>query len=187
VEEDLEQLSAYHQFLARRLHRQSGRTLLARKQSAINFSDNYRTETAEIKVPVVAPQWVIILGASLGAIIAYFLLPNIRRKPDHVELLGLSSAILFGIIITILLGRIADTQFFVKITVTDFWGAVAIGFIGVASGHSLLQKYLPSWGAPTNTANNANVSPTAAMTALTPGGVTADAPAVVSGAIHESE
>lgn len=126
------------------------------EESAEAVSDNYRTETSQIKLPVVAPQWVIILGAAIGGLIAYLLFPKIRRRQNEVELLGLLSAILFSIIIRILLGRIADTQFFVKITVTDFWGAIAIGFIAVSSGNSLLQKYVESWGAPTGSKSSSS-------------------------------
>lgn len=116
--------------------------------SARNHAANYRSQTAEIKVSVAAPQWVIILGAATGGIIAYLLFPAIRLKANRIEPFGLLTAALLSVIATILLSRISDTQFFVKITVKDFWGAIAVGFISVASGSSLLEKYVSSWGTP---------------------------------------
>ncbi|MFZ0247620.1 hypothetical protein [Candidatus Binatus sp.] len=128
--------------------------------SAQSHAPNYRTQTADIKVSISAPQWVIMSGAAVGAVIAYFLFPNIRRKPNEIDVLGLLSAVLLGVIITILLARISDTQFFVKITVNDLWGAIAIGFIAVASGNSLLNKYVASWGSPTGATSGTSATTT---------------------------
>ena len=50
------------------------------------------------------------------------------------------ASVLLSIIGTILLSRLADTQFLVKVTVNDFWGAVAIGFVINATGKKLLAK-----------------------------------------------
>ena len=44
-------------------------------------------------------------------------------------------------IVTILLARLSETQFLVRVNVADLWGAIAIGFIASASGTAILQKY----------------------------------------------
>jgi hypothetical protein len=36
---------------------------------------------------------------------------------------------LMGVVVTILISRIAETQFFVKVTINDLWGAIAVGFV----------------------------------------------------------
>ena len=46
-------------------------------------------------------------------------------------------------IVTILLSRIADTQFYVRITVNDLWGAIALGFIANYAGYRFLLKLVP--------------------------------------------
>lgn len=107
---------------------------------------NYRTETADIKVLVAAPQWVILIGSVIGGLIAYFLLPTVRLNPRRIELLGLGTAVLFSAIVTILLARLSETQFLIRVTINDFWGAIAIGFIACASGTSILQKFLGKRG-----------------------------------------
>lgn len=103
-------------------------------------------DTVEIKIPIVAPQWVIILGALIGGLIAYFLLPQLRLTPEHVDFSGVATALLLSVIVTILLSRIADTQFFIKVSVNDIWGAIAIGFLGCASGTNMIKKALPGAG-----------------------------------------
>ena len=44
-------------------------------------------------------------------------------------------------IVTILLARLSQSQFIISVTVNDFWGAVAVGFIIAASGPTILQKF----------------------------------------------
>jgi hypothetical protein len=101
------------------------------------------SDTVDIKIPIVAPQWVIMFGAMIGGLIAYFLLPQFRLNPEKINLSGITTALLLSIIVTILLSRIADTQFFVKISVNDIWGAIAVGFLGCASGTNIIKKFLP--------------------------------------------
>jgi hypothetical protein len=104
---------------------------------------NSHTGTVDIKVPMVAPQWVILFGALVGGLIAYFLLPTFRIVRGKITLFGITAAILLSIIVTILLSRIADTQFFIKVSINDVWGAVAVGFLGCASGTNILRRFLP--------------------------------------------
>jgi hypothetical protein len=113
------------------------------EESAKNKNSNYQSESAEIKVLVAAPQTVILLGAIVGGLIAYFLLPNTRLHPQQIDPLGLLTAILLSSIVTILLARLSETQFIVRVSINDFWGAIAIGFIASAWGTSILQRFIP--------------------------------------------
>jgi len=102
----------------------------------------------------------MLFGASLGGLIAYFILPQARRRlvrvstgpPERqaviiirrvsIEITGALGAILLSAIITILLARISETQFVIRVTVNDFWGAVAIGFAANYVGARLFSKLL---------------------------------------------
>ena len=119
--------------------------------SADQQLSNYNTDTAEIKVVVAAPQWVIIIGAVIGGLIAYFLLPNARLHPQRLDWSGLGTAVLLSSIVTILIARLSETQFLIRVTINDFWGAITIGFIAGASGTAILQKYFPPHEGQTKT------------------------------------
>lgn len=115
------------------------------------------SETAVVKG--VAPQSVILLGAMLGGLISWFLFPQGREKtlPLDKSLKGawlttrhvfwyvysIAGACLLSAIVTILLARLSETQFLIKISVSDFWGAIAVGFIAQYAGKSLLDKIIP--------------------------------------------
>jgi hypothetical protein len=109
----------------------------------INTFNDAHSTVLDVKIPVVAPQWVIIVGAILGGLIAYILLPNLRLRPGTVEVSGLFTAALLSTIATILLARISETQFVIKVSINDLWGAIAVGFVATASGTSFLQRYVP--------------------------------------------
>jgi hypothetical protein len=59
---------------------------------------------------------------------------------------------LLGSALTIVASRLSDTQFPVKVSVNDFWGALTIGFISYFIGNnlltSILQKYAPGSPSP---------------------------------------
>lgn len=122
-------------------------------------SNDFRTVTRSTTLPVAAPQFVILFGASIGGLIAYFLLPQARRRlmqpseRSEMRLLyftlrfskesaGIVGSVLLSIIITILLSRISETQFLIRVTVNDLWGAIAIGFIANYTGSKVLSKIL---------------------------------------------
>jgi hypothetical protein len=58
------------------------------------------------------------------------------------EAFGVLGAILLSAIVVILLSRISESQFLIRITVADFWGAVAMGFIANYAGAELLKKII---------------------------------------------
>jgi hypothetical protein len=57
-------------------------------------------------------------------------------------MVGILGAALLSIIVTILLARLSETQFLIRITVADFWGAVAIGFVANYAGAEVLNKII---------------------------------------------
>ena len=52
-------------------------------------------------------------------------------------------AMLLAAIVTILLARLANSQFVIQVTIRDFWGAVAIGFIANYIGRKMLDRMVP--------------------------------------------
>jgi hypothetical protein len=56
---------------------------------------------------------------------------------------GLFGACLLSAIVTILLARISETQFLVKVTVNDIWGAITIGFFANYAGSKVLERFFP--------------------------------------------
>jgi hypothetical protein len=62
------------------------------------------------------------------------------------ELAGVAGAILLSTMATILPSRISETQFLIKVTITDVWGAIAIGFVANYIGAKVLDKILGSFG-----------------------------------------
>lgn len=118
-----------------------------------------RTTVQTATIHVAAPQFVILFGAALGGLLAYFILPQARKKLMQPiateqtrtarivsrtvrELAGIVGAVLLSTMITILLSRISETQFLIKVTITDLWGAIAIGFVANYVGAKALNKVL---------------------------------------------
>jgi hypothetical protein len=120
---------------------------------ARNSSSNYFTQVAEITLPMVAAQTTILAGAALGGLITFFLLPSLwlpitgewralnRWHKLFIVIRGLSVSALLGLMIAILLSRMSDSPFLIKVSVQDFWGAITIGFIAGTSGTAVLQRF----------------------------------------------
>lgn len=128
-------------------------------ESPLSPSKTYYTfsETAVIKVG--APQSVILLGAMLGGLVSWLLFP--QGEPKSVTdafskdgfaaaggkvfwwIYSIAGACLLSAIVTVLLARLSDSQFLVKISVNDFWGALVVGFIAQYAGKSILDKIIP--------------------------------------------
>ena len=114
---------------------------------------NYSTQVAETTLAVIAPPLAIFTGAAIGGLMAFVLLPALwlpvgKKFEEHnwkwkvfIVCRGLAASSLLSIIVTILLSRVSESQFLVRVSIQDFWGAVAIGFIVGASGTSVLQRW----------------------------------------------
>ncbi len=122
-------------------------------------NEDYHTTAESTTLHFAAPQSVILVGAALGGLVAFYLFPHarrrmiIRKKNREITIMsvvqrvakeigGIVGSILLSAIVTILLSRISETQFFIKVTVTDFWGAIAIGFVANYLGARWLDKLL---------------------------------------------
>ena len=119
----------------------AAREASVKEEAATVAATGHRSEIAEIKIAVTAPQSIVLVGAGIGGLIAYFLLPNVRLRPHKFGWPDLAAAALLSTIVTILVSRISEAQFPVKISVNDFWGAITMGFIAGASGTAILKKY----------------------------------------------
>lgn len=123
-------------------------------------SQNYHHAVQSKMLHASAPQTVILFGAAVGGIFAYFIHPQARRRlidsaPSRgrtflyvatrrflQEIGGAFAALLLITIVTILLSRISETQFVIRVTVSDLWGAITIGFVANYAGSTILSKIL---------------------------------------------
>jgi hypothetical protein len=125
----------------------------------------YHSTTQNMTIRVMAPQFVILLGAALGGLIAYIIFPTRRAQqvtvtrtttPDtrfttifraatdvQKKITAALGAMLWSAIVTILLSRLAESQFLIRVTVNDFWGAIAIGLVAQYAGSKWLERLLP--------------------------------------------
>jgi hypothetical protein len=127
---------------------------------------DYRIATQSIMVTVAVPQFVILLGAALGGLIAFLIFPPTRTQkltqndtkdnkvevsqdtrisiPVHRKVGQAFGAMLLSAIVTILLSRLADTPFLIKVSVADFWGAIVTGMVAQYLGFKWLEHLLPA-------------------------------------------
>lgn len=115
-------------------------------------SVEHHTQTAEVIETITAPQKVVLLGAAVGGIIAFLLLSRLYPTGAwaNVKLItGIASSVLLSTIVTILLSRLSQSQFIVQVTVNDFWGAMAVGFLITAAGPAVLQRVVGLIQTPT--------------------------------------
>lgn len=111
-----------------------------------NKAAAWHTQTAEMNEVISAPQSVILFGAGIGGVFAFLLVWRFNKSLysgwGRGNVVGMLSAISLSIIVTILIARLSDSQFIIRVTVNDLWGAMAVGFIGAASGPAILQKFV---------------------------------------------
>jgi len=103
-----------------------------------------------------ASPWVLIVGAIIGGTLSFVLqlLAAYSNTSGQTELelglglvglvIGFLVAILLPAITTILLSRLATTDFLLVVRVKDIWGAVAAGFIIQWFGYGALLRLLES-------------------------------------------
>jgi hypothetical protein len=117
-------------------------------EGAKNKETTHRTETASTDLEIVAAQATVLFGAAIGGLLAFLLIPSLRpalgTEPAIYKALkllgGLITSMLLSVVVTILLARLSQSQFLIKITVNDFWGAMTVGFIVSASGSAILRQ-----------------------------------------------
>ncbi|MBF0627537.1 MAG: hypothetical protein HQL91_04875 [Magnetococcales bacterium] len=85
--------------------------------------------------------WILIIGAIIGGVIAFFLnffnsLADWEVDKEYQYFLKLLPKFIFGLFVsillcgigTILISRVSGTEFLINIKVKDIWGAIATGF-----------------------------------------------------------
>jgi hypothetical protein len=120
----------------------------------------YHTFTEQVKLRVGLTQLNAIVAAVIGGLIGYFVMAlrggeggefaKLKREQATGErhwssrwgviVRGLVSAALVSAVVTVLLSRISDTQFPIKVSVADFWGALTVGFVAYFSGNKLIDR-----------------------------------------------
>jgi hypothetical protein len=144
-------------------------TVTLRYHVADDKPDSFRTVTKSNVVHVAAPQSVILFGAGVGGLLGYVItLLFLSKRNDAVTssaqqrggralrvainvakfLAGAVGSILLSAIVTILLSRLSETQFLIRVSINDFWGAVAIGFVANLTGIKILAKISGGGGPP---------------------------------------
>jgi len=125
------------------------------------------TETTTLRVSI-SQLWTAI-AAFLGALFAYLVValqpghdfdrwrPELtvvgRAKVAGVLIRNAFSAGLLGSAVTIVASRLSDTQFPVKVSVNDFWGALTIGFVAYFIGNKFITTIASRLATPPS-ANN---------------------------------
>jgi hypothetical protein len=117
--------------------------------------DDYHTFAEAVSVKLGIEQLTIMLFAGIGAILAYFVIAlresgdvdKVRTttgKSRAVALLAFGrnilSAFLLGAVLAVVANRLSDTQFPVKVSVNDVWGALTVGFVFYFIGQKLIDK-----------------------------------------------
>jgi hypothetical protein len=124
----------------------------------------YHTYTDQVKLHVALTQIDAMYAAMLGGLLGYFV-SALRTGGDFtkfywpaadedfnykvvlrnfssgfVVVRNMVSAALVSATVTILMSRISDTQFPIKVSVPDFWGALVVGFIAFFVGNNLINR-----------------------------------------------
>jgi hypothetical protein len=111
----------------------------------------YHTATEGRDVEISASQQMVLLGAFLGGLLAYLIklyygvethLTVRMRDTPLKRLIGSTewiSAGIFGAAMVILASRLSDT-FPVRVSASDFWGSMTLGFVFQWLGVKLLEK-----------------------------------------------
>jgi hypothetical protein len=120
--------------------------------------DTYHTYTDKVKIHVGLSQIDTMIAAMFGGVIGYLVMA-LRDTGDlgklRTQTLGtwtarivrglvivknLLSAALVSAVVTVILSRISDTQFPIKVSVNDFWGALTIGFVAYFVGNKVIDR-----------------------------------------------
>ena len=112
----------------------------------------YRSTTSAASLPVAAPMAVVLFGAGLGGVISFMLMPKMKLRDSWEwhkwtvrsvlsSMWGAFGTALLSVIVTILLSRISNTEFFIQVSVNDLWGAVAVGFLSPLVAGSVIQRF----------------------------------------------
>jgi len=129
----------------------------------------YHTFTERVKLHVGLSQFDTMVAAMIGGFLAYLVValreggdlsnpgpgspgsPGSPHPPESTDrgrsarrffviLRRMFSAALVSAVVTVILSRISDTQFPIKVSVNDFWGALTVGFVAFFVGNRLIDR-----------------------------------------------
>lgn len=101
-----------------------------------------------------ASPWVLIAGSAFGSILALilqFLNGQLRLGGPGTQAfrdgsVDLATALILTCVGTVLVSRLATTDFIIVVKIRDVWGAIATGFAIQSFGYPLLQRMLERLG-----------------------------------------
>lgn len=113
-----------------------------------NQGDSFCKSVSQ-EISMEASPWVLILGAAAGGAWCFVLQLLIGPSsplgsPNWISTVavGIASSILLCSVVTVLLSRLAATDFLIAVRVKDIWGAVATGFAVQWFGYGVVAKLL---------------------------------------------
>jgi hypothetical protein len=143
--------------------------VVGKLHSLRDSSGGYHTFAEAVAVRLGIEQLTIMLFAGIGAILAYLVValqtdgdvdklrsasePRLRVTASLAILRNIGSAFLLGAVLAIVANRLSDTQFPVKVSVNDVWGALTVGFVFYFIGNKLIDKLKTLGPSPTPLAN----------------------------------
>jgi hypothetical protein len=135
-------------------------------------TDHTFTETTTLKVGL--SLLVTAIAAAFGGLLAYFVIflqpgQDFERWKTDGSTLGKAatiavwlrnalSACLLAASVTIVASRLSDTQFPIKVSVNDFWGAMTIGFVSYFGGSKFISNLASRWVTSTQGAKTQAIS-----------------------------
>lgn len=127
----------------------------SKQGNVTNIGDSY-VKNVTSQVEMESSPWVLIIGAAIGGILCFvlqMLFGAINLGDSYLSiikgvLVGFSSAVILSGVVTVLLSRLATTDFLIVVKIKDIWGAIATGFVVQWFGFPVLERILTSIGAP---------------------------------------
>ena len=125
---------------------------------------HYYTETANL--PVTIDQAEMVIYAGLGGVLAFLVMTfrvgntlvgyatkvqaSSQQPPRKVWIIvrGMGGAILLSATVAVIAGRLSNTEFPVKVSINDFWGALTVGFVSYFFGGKFIDKLSDLAGKP---------------------------------------
>ncbi len=127
---------------------------VAGAEDARDYHTFTQTTPLTLKIPQMYAMWAAAFGSVLGYLVA--LVGSGRPQASQetlskargtaVILRDVLSAALLGAAITIVTSRLAETQFPIKVSVSDIWGAITVGFVAYFTGQKLIDSLRKSSG-----------------------------------------
>jgi len=119
------------------------------------YVDNYGSsfvKTISSEIEMDSSPWVLICGAAIGGVLCFIiqmLFGTIDAGGTIFSIfksiaVGLTSAIILCGVVTVLLSRLATTDFILVVKIKDVWGAIATGFAIQWFGFPVLERILSS-------------------------------------------